>query len=295
MSVNDQAKPSINVVVLANPSESHPSTQIIEETIESVRNFTGLNKAHFILSHDGIPNSLVHLKSQYEEYLSNLEIKFNRDPQVTILRAQKHLHLSGNISQALRIVKSKYVLLVQHDLPFIRKIEIDHCLLALEKYPEIKHLRFNKEENFPYEFDCMPPNRRKSYTQHNLELNKNSISVIKTLGWSDNNHLCNKDYYEKVVFQIVKNRKIAPEHALNKVSNVFTGRLLGNYIYGAVGDPAAIKHLDGRQGAVISKYSIALRNSFLGNLKSKNRFIISRLEQVFYLLRTYKLLISRRI
>ena len=260
---------------------------MIENTIQSLNLVFGDKLPEIIISHDGIPNSLIYLEKQYKKYLSDLRKIYAEKQNIKIILMPKHGHLTNNILFAINHVKTEFVLIVQHDLPFISKIEIGKCMSAFQNNDLLKHLRFNRENNFPYEFDLIPKSRKKYFREVSFQTSKGALQMIKTLAWSDNNHLCRRSYYLDIVSKIVKNRRIPPEHALNKSSDRITTKFLGTYIYGEIGRSPCIMHLDGRSGDVISKHTT---NDFVPSFlafKTKLRPTINLVETLFYKFITY--------
>ena len=56
---------NITVVIPTSPIPSHPSTDILDETIFNTRQYTG---ARIIIMFDGVHESLAHRKEDYENY-----------------------------------------------------------------------------------------------------------------------------------------------------------------------------------------------------------------------------------
>ena len=238
---------SLTIVVLASPSPLHPDTGLILRTIDSLTLLGDVSLTNIVIAHDGVSEKLqADLKVNYQEYQRRLKLDLALKPNITIIQAPHFGHLSGNISYALKFVKTKYVLVVQHDLEFTRKVDLQHCLSALEINSKIKHLRFNKLSNYPYVWDCNPTYRKRLYKQENFLIQGKKFSCIKTLGWSDNNHLTTRNYYLDLILPLVGRRKIFPESVANLSSGIFNHRILGNYIYGGAGELQTIFHLDGR-------------------------------------------------
>ncbi|MFQ6539810.1 MULTISPECIES: hypothetical protein [Aphanothece] len=239
---------------------------MIETVIDSLSHL-GLDRGtSILLAHDAMPpldmecedpekwGHIVNVGERYDDYFANLsKSKSVRRARAKILRAPSWGHLSGTIKYALTFVKSKYVLIMQHDLPFIRAIPLGTCIDAMEAHPRIRHLRFNWRRNIPAGYDASGPRgdakqeRPEFFSQLQFLLpNASHFNVMQTLGWSDINHLCRTTYYEEVILPLLDGRKTAPEHLVNKFACKATHGLFGTYIYDSFESPPAIKHLDGR-------------------------------------------------
>ena len=122
----------------------------------------------------------------------------------------------------------------------------------MEANSQIKHVRFSKTKE-PYLWDIDPRFRKKHYLESDFELNGLELTLTKTLGWTDNNYLCKKVYFEKIIFPITRNEKIFPESAMNLASSRFTKKLFGNWRYGGFSDGPYIEHTNGRGNSELSK------------------------------------------
>src|SRR5579859_4905919 len=60
----------VTILIPTSPIPSHPSTEIIDETIAGIRNY--FPTARIIVMCDGVRSSVEHRRGQYGEYLFNL-------------------------------------------------------------------------------------------------------------------------------------------------------------------------------------------------------------------------------
>jgi len=259
---------NLTIVILCSPSPKHPSIQMITETLDSL-NFLGLNKElPIIISHDfPHPESPGETFISYEQYLRNLKVFVSGKSNISIIESTSFSHLSGSISNSLKYVDSKYVLFVQHDLKFIAPVDLNGCILAMEENSRIKHVRFNKNVNQAKVWDQDPAHRKLLFREIRIEQFGTELKLIRTLGWSDNNHLTRTEYYRSIVMPMVGMRRTFPENILNITSGIFTNAFLGTYIYGGLGLPAVIEHLDGRD----SSNRILEEKSLMKRMHSNNK------------------------
>ena len=239
----------LTVIVMASPIPTHPSTEIIDETLESLKFIDPVKSAQIILAHDHPhPEALPDVQEAYLNYLTKLDRRYSDDNKVKVVKLNEWGCLAQNIVNAIKIVQTPFVLVVQHDFKFLESIDVLDCIYIMNKNPKIRHIRFNREANFPYVFDHDPKTRLKHYTEKSFELEENNrkLTLIKTLGWSDNNHLCRTDYYREIVSKLTGNKKTFPEHPCNLASTPLLHHLFGTFIYGEIGKEGVIKHLDGR-------------------------------------------------
>jgi hypothetical protein len=285
-------KDQLTIIVTASPIPTHPSLMIIEQTLESLKCIDSSNTVDVILAHDDFhPGSSNEVRQSYNEYLSSLTKKYSSNDRFQIIKLQEWGCLAGNILNAIKFVKTPYVLIVQHDFKFTEVIDVENCIIAMNSFSRIKHIRFNRQPNYPYVFDRDPKRRGKHYREETFSHQNLSrdLDLTKTLGWSDNNHLCKTEYYRDVISQLVRNQKTFPEHPCNLASNTILHRLFGTYIYGEIGKKGVIEHLDGRgtQWAEQSiNVSLETRETFFDRLLEVRRLNKLRvkvgLERVIY-------------
>ena len=110
--VDDQ----ITVLMPTSPIPSHPSTAILEETIEAVR--AQLPTAEILVMCDGVRAEQDHCRQAYEEYLHEL-VRLCREKWVNVLPVihGEHLHQSGMTRHALNMVTTPTILFAEHDCP----------------------------------------------------------------------------------------------------------------------------------------------------------------------------------
>jgi len=168
------------------------------------------------------------------------------------------------------------MLVCQHDLAFVRPVDLPGLVRGMARRPDIRHVRFNKTENAPTTWDGEPAGRRRFFTEEVLAAGAGDIRLTRTIGWSDNNHLCRADYYRHVILPLVRDRCIHPEHAANLAASPRMHDLLGTYIFGGLGEPPVLHHLDGRgRGATTaSQHAGGLRQA-LRRLARTNRTRVS--------------------
>jgi hypothetical protein len=239
----------LTIIVTASPIPTHPSSEIIDETLESLKFIDPDKSAQIVLAHDHHhPMALPDVQEAYLSYLAKLEKRYSGDDKVEVVKLNEWGCLAKNIINAIETVKTPFVLVVQHDFKFLENIDVLDCIYVMNKNPKVRHIRFNREANFPYVFDHDPKTRLKHYAEKSFELegNNRKLTLIKTLGWSDNNHLCRTDYYREIVSPLTQDKKTFPEHPCNLASTPLLHQLFGTFVYGEIGKEGVIKHLDGR-------------------------------------------------
>jgi hypothetical protein len=244
----------LSVVVTGNLIPSHPSITQIKTVIESL-DFLNLDlNTKIILTHDEIKpevkQTLRHAEQRFAAYLKNLQDYCDNEcryKNIQIVKREEWGHLTRTVQTGLAYVETEYILLLQHDLPFITNIDIYALLGAMINNKEIKHLRFNRKENLPTCWDGGETGYKVAeYLEAFKEVEFNGIKVCKTLAWSDENHLASKEYYETVVFPdcAVETTYTYMEGVLHR-KNPDNPSRYGTYIYGAYGQQSPTKNTDG--------------------------------------------------
>lgn len=224
-------KSSYSVIITASSVISHPSIEFIKCTIESLKHIHITNNTPIILAHDDSDDL------RYKEYLKRLREYISDKQNIKIIIRKPHGGLSENIRNALKYINTKYILIVQHDFPFIRDIEIENIIEDMESNPELKYVRFNKRANIKFSSNAI----------NNLfgkELKSHNYTYTRTPSWSDNNHLCKTNYYRNLILKGCK-RNCMESRLMFKQKTEKDHRKYGAYLLGKKNEPAYIYHTDG--------------------------------------------------
>ena len=238
----------ITVIITSSYIPSHPKLNIINSVINSIYNYIKYSQElKIIIACDGLKEN----NKDYLEYIQNLINFYKNNKNIEVILNKNFGHLVGNIKNVINKIETKYIMIIQHDLLFCMDIDLDEILEDLNKYPEIKHLRFNKRNNIKAGWD----NTKKFASR----IIKNKY--ILTESWSDQNHISTLDYYKNIVLKEV-NEKTFMERILNKKSKG-NHKKYGTFIYGHLNMKNSIIHVDGsetRRGKLGEKLS-KIRNS----------------------------------
>jgi hypothetical protein len=244
----------LTIVVTASPIPSHPSTAGIDEVIESLK-FLGIrDHVRVILAHDA-PRSRKNPRGAvaYRKYLEKLRLKYS-EPRFSLLTRTRWGHLSQTLVNAVDHISTPFVLVLQHDLPFVRHVNLSALLDVMESNPEIKHVRFNKRENFAAAWDANddrfrinPISRSQFFSEVRARSSHGEVSLVQTLAWTDQNFLCRTAYVRDIVSPLVARLRCFPERVLNPLNTESTHLFFGTYVWGPLGAPPAIKHSDGAE------------------------------------------------
>ena len=261
---------NVSVIVTASPIPSHPSPRIILETVNSL-DLLGLGEhAPILLVHDAVPpDAAGSEQDRYADYLIELKeaVKDRQNVEVHLLDTWGHL--VGGVTYGIDAIKTQYVLIVQHDLPFVRSVPISKLVELMEHRREIAHIRFNKRTNLAEASDGSTRSRRRFFSQ--VSFPNSEFALIQTLSWSDNNHLTTRGYYRDLVLPLIGDQPTAMEKVLNPLARRRFHPILGTYIFGAINEPAVIGNLDGRKTGLTPCATVPDRQSIVRLIDTHRR------------------------
>lgn len=287
------------VIIPTHLVPSHPSLDLLLNTFGSIRqHISGLHpKAPVIITVDNLledspknrgENGLLLLlneenRHKLELYLKALYKQFANEENVKIVVAGRGIGLAENLKKAVDILhpKTKYVYIVQQDLPFVETINHTAIVKIVEDYPQlVRIVRFNNYGSLNSVYNCDEP----SITP---EINAYGITLKKYKKWSDQNHFSTVEHYKNDVLSATGG-KVFPEARLQQLANK-NCTFYGPYYYfvGSRGGPW-YTHVDGteRYG---EKLAERLRNGELdinlltkGNLRDleRSRFNMTELKEL---------------
>tara|TARA_B100000963_G_scaffold361988_1_gene401678 strand:+ start:1161 stop:1850 length:690 start_codon:yes stop_codon:yes gene_type:complete len=224
----------LTILITASFIPSHPSIKIIQETIESLKLINIPTNTKIILAHD------YNSSNNYSKYLKKLNEYIKSYSNIEIVIRTTHGCLTGNIRNALQYINSKYLLVIQHDLPFIKCVDIQKVIEDMEENNNIKYVRFNKRKNIKTGSDVIN-------FLFGLQQKQKNYTYTRTPAWSDNNHLCLTSYYTSIIMKECQDGGFMEHKLQGKIKNEEIHKKYGTYIFGELNHPQIIKHTDGRK------------------------------------------------
>ena len=230
----------LTVIITASYIKSHPSIKFIKNVINSLKKISLLEQTKIILAHDYPKNKSSSILADYNEYIENLNDYIKDRSEFSIVVRETYGHLTGNIRNVIDHVNTKYILVIQHDLQFVREFNIDKVILDMENNPELKHVRFNKRRTFKTRTDAIS-------SLFGKQIKSLNYTYTRTPQWSDNNHICRKKYYIDIVLKECPDKTPMEKTLWNKPMHAETHKKYGTYIFGALNESKVINHTDGRK------------------------------------------------
>jgi hypothetical protein len=178
----------ITVLIPCSPIKSHPSTEIIDETIKSIR--SQLPDSEIIITFDGVRGEQEDRRAKYEEFKRRLLWKIYHDPEyknILPLNFETHSHQVKMAREALKYVTGDLILYCEQDTPVTPDVEID--------WEKCEDLIYSGEANLiRFHFEAQVPEPHKHMMVGEVE-----DGFLRTVQWSQRPHLASKAYYARIL------------------------------------------------------------------------------------------------
>jgi hypothetical protein len=175
----------ISVLISSSPILSHPSTQMIEETIGSIRYH--LPNAPIYIMCDGVREEQQHLEAQYRQYIKELvkQMLFNWE-HIFVCPFPEFTHQAVMTIKTFELVKTPLILFVEHDTPLVEKPIDWEMLMTVANAGISKHIRLHYDESIHPEH------------QH-MMCGKLTDNLIKCVQWHQRPHIANASWYKNLL------------------------------------------------------------------------------------------------
>lgn len=221
------------VVIPVSPIPSHPSTDILEETIKSVRTHVS---SPILLLFDGIREEDREFTLTYHEFIKRMLWKTNFEYEDVIpIVFTKHKHQSGMLKELLpTLPKEKYLLFVEQDTPLTPDREIN-WKLCKDVLRTADVIRFHFEEHVP------EPHKY-------LMMDNGESGLMRTAQWSQRPHLSKVSYYNHILNEYFSDKTNCMIE--DRMHSIVQSEPQSHeiYIYHPKGGIKRSYHLDGREG-----------------------------------------------
>jgi hypothetical protein len=239
------ATEGVTVTVPCSPIKSHPSTDIIDETIKTIR--THLPDAEIIVTFDGVRPEQEDRRQSYEEFKRRFLWKCYNDPlykNVLPIDFDEHSHQVKMAREALKYVTTDLVLYCEQDTPLTPDEPIDW-----QKCEDF--IRSGEANMIRFHFEAFVPE-----PHLHMMIGEVEDGFLRTSQWSQRPHLISKAYFERIVndyftedavcFIEDKMHGIVSEaYIVNGLAGWYQHRL---WIYHPEGNIKRSYHTDGRAG-----------------------------------------------
>jgi hypothetical protein len=236
-------KNDVTIILATSVLPSHPSTDIIDETIRSVRVHFPDNE--IIMQIDGLRKEQKHRKTDYNEYKNRILWKcLHEYKNVLPIIFEEHSHQTTMMRKSINEIQTSLLLYVEGDAPLTPDMPIDwdKCLDLIE-YEKANTIRFHHESVIP--------------ESHNHLMIGLEDGFMKTSQWSQRPHLSRVSYYRDIVLPFSDEKTFIEDRFHGKVQddifpyNVFSQEGWDKHklwIYHPEKNIKRSYHLDGREG-----------------------------------------------
>lgn len=202
------------VIIVSSPIQSHPDTKILDETMDSI--LTQLPDSEVIVCLDGVREEQEDKRKNYEEYCRRVLWKANNEWDALPLLFEKHTHQAGMTREALKHVKTPYILFIEHDTPITpdRKFNWEGLQNAIaEGYANV--IRFH------YEAMIHPEHKYLMLDTEPQDIC--SVPMMRTVQWSQRPHLASTEWYRWML------EEYFPHDAITMIEDKLYGDLVNAY------------------------------------------------------------------
>jgi len=197
----------LTIIVVTSPSRSCPSTRLLQRVFASFALVPGLQECRKISVADGFTISerrshkrgaiLAEEQAQYLEYIERVGelTRSHSDFQHCDLLALPSRHGFGwAVREALARVRTRFVLVVQHDRAFLRAVDLPQLLDALQRDARVKYILLPSKGTAHYQ-------QTAEQAQGALQsLRCSELQLLQLNQWYDSTHLTSAAHYEECVF-----------------------------------------------------------------------------------------------
>jgi hypothetical protein len=230
-------KNDVTIILATSVLPSHPNTDIIDETIKSIRFHFPTNE--IIMQIDGLRQEQSHRRDDYNEYKNRILWKcLHEYTNVLPIIFDKHSHQTTMMRKTIDEIQTSLLLYVEGDAPLTTDEYIDwqKCLDFIE-YGKANTIRFHFEASIPEPHEHLMFGLQDGF--------------MKTSQWSQRPHLSRVSYYRKFILPPLKDQTFIEDetHGLIQEDCKHKGWEYHKLcIYHPEGSIKRSYHLDGRNG-----------------------------------------------
>lgn len=232
-------KDKLTVLIPTSPIKSHPSLEIIEQTIESVRD--RLPDCEILIMCDGVRPEQKYMRDQYDWYLNRLLWKSNWEyHNVLPVLFDEFSHQAAMTKQILDKVRTPAILFVEHDCPLEGDIPFPQL---------VDNVVDNRLDMIRLHHETMIGEYHRHLMLDPTPIDIGGVPMVRTVQWSQRPHIANTEYYRKILTEnFSENSRTMIEDKMHSVaqSNPWDSHRIA--IYHNEGNIQHSITTDGRQG-----------------------------------------------
>ena len=179
----------ITCIVPSSPIKSHPSLEIIEKTIESIRYHLPDNE--IIITLDGVRKEQEEYRERYEDYIKALLWKCNFEwHNILPVIHDDQKHQVQMAKEVLPLIKTPLLLYIEHD-----------CWLRTDKNIDFEGIAKCVEDGtanmirLSHEAEVLEPHKQLFFEREEV----NGVPLIQTSQWSQRPHVASVAFYDRIL------------------------------------------------------------------------------------------------
>lgn len=228
----------VTVLIPVSPIPSHPSSDVLDQTITSIRE--RLPEAEIIIMFDGIGPTIVHMQARYEQFKREFLQRINVDhsANVTPLVFDQHSHQSLMVKKALKFVRTPLLLFAEQDTPL-------HNDIPFPVLSEVIKTGYANVIRFHFEAQIHPEHQHLMLDQSPIDIL--GVPFLRSRQWSQRPHLASTAYYRDIAKKYWDDQPRFIEHIMYGivVDGPYDEHRL--HIYAPEGTLVRSLHTDGRR------------------------------------------------
>lgn len=209
----------LSVVITTSACGRNPSTDMLDEVLTSLELAAGALACNIIIVCDGyrcaigegaasappkFKEGIVDAASaaNYELYKGALRRRQRsetaNEPALQLLELEARHGFGHAVRAALELVKTPYLMVVQHDRPFTRAVDLNQVVSAMEAHSDrIKYMGLPNSVTIGHAEEML--------SKHDIHLglidvNVDGLQALPLCQWYDSTHVCEVEHYRKLVF-----------------------------------------------------------------------------------------------
>lgn len=257
----------LTVILCTSPVRTNPSTALIEETVGSIRHFAStLGTCPTLVVCDGYkirPEAryrsgqvTVEGGEKYEDFLRRLEgLRYGK-----MVRCPERLGFGFALKRALTYVRTPYVIIIQHDRNFRRRVDINSVVKAMENSGDsIKYVGFPTGTTLGYQHFVLS---KYGIRVESEPLGTTGMDIVPLIQWYDSTHICSTKHYRDFVYRgdlVKKGGFIEDKLGQKQLADIRANGLQAHkeystYVLDDGVDEPIVQHLDGHDALSFRKF-----------------------------------------
>eukprot|EP00041_Stephanoeca_diplocostata_P019544 m.423289 g.423289 ORF g.423289 m.423289 type:complete len:398 (-) comp21332_c0_seq2:1701-2894(-) len=254
----------LTIILTTSPVQSNPSTQMIEEVVGDIAHVPSLVSCKKMIVCDGCTvadgdkfrSGKVTKESlqRYDEYIERLASIVRQGhgsfANTTLLRMPSRHGFGLAVKAALGRVTTPYVMIMQHDRPFVASFPLPAVLAAMDADPALKYVGLHTGSTRDY------AHRTRTKYKNKIKIEpyvSGGLEFLPMVFWYDSTHISTTEHYRSFVFgprRLTKGNFIEADLGQVQIQDILAGGMEAHAQYGTWllndVDERVVCHINGR-------------------------------------------------